>query len=377
MEKSLGERLKSAREAKKLSISDVHKETNISPMYVEALEEEKFSVFPGETYLIGFLRSYAEFLKLDSEAILSAYRGHVISESETPLAELTQPTKQDPAGFFLSFIVRYKFIALAVTAAAAAGIIFGLQAMNFGSVDVSGGVSVENMKDEYRANNAGENIDNIEILQLSNDRGFVLVSVNEAVQFLLDNKEVLFLLKEVNEDSVTVELLPDHASETISMGQTAVLNIPDAPREVKLTLKGMTEKRAKLLVELGESLIQESTETVTEAPEDTTKDNTSVVAINRKNLKIVFQAEFREKSFLEVYLDGVQKYRGSVEPGYRDRWEACEFIQIKVGNAGGLKARINNRDYVFGKSGQVANKTISWKKDLSNPNLYHIVVKDQ
>jgi len=38
---SIGEKLRSAREAKKLTIKEVVKETNINPQYLEALEEEK------------------------------------------------------------------------------------------------------------------------------------------------------------------------------------------------------------------------------------------------------------------------------------------------------------------------------------------------
>ena len=56
---SIGEKLRFTREAKKLTIKDVVKETNISPTYIEALEEEDFDRFPSETYLIGFLRAYS------------------------------------------------------------------------------------------------------------------------------------------------------------------------------------------------------------------------------------------------------------------------------------------------------------------------------
>ena len=101
-----------------------------------------------------------------------------------------------------------------------------------------------------------------------------------------------------------------------------------------------------------------------------------MVAQNEKNLKIVFEAEFIQKSYLELYLDGAEKRRGFIAAGTHERWEATEFIQVKIGNAGGLKARINGRDYNFGQPGQVANKVITWKKDASNPNVYEITIKD-
>ncbi|HRV16376.1 MAG TPA: helix-turn-helix domain-containing protein, partial [Spirochaetota bacterium] len=58
----IGETLRNAREAKRLTLKDVSKDTNIVVKYLEALENEEFDKFPSETYLLGFLRSYAEYL---------------------------------------------------------------------------------------------------------------------------------------------------------------------------------------------------------------------------------------------------------------------------------------------------------------------------
>ena len=58
------------------------------------------------------------------------------------------------------------------------------------------------------------------------------------------------------------------------------------------------------------------------------------------------------------------------------RFCTYRFIQIKIGNAGGIQSTINGKEFVFGKAGQVANKIITWKKDVTNPNIYHIDVKD-
>ena len=75
---SIGEKLKSTREARKLSLSDVTKDTNIAPTYLEALENEDFDYFPSETYAMGFLRNYADYLRLDSESMVQAYKGFKI-----------------------------------------------------------------------------------------------------------------------------------------------------------------------------------------------------------------------------------------------------------------------------------------------------------
>lgn len=376
--KSIGEKLRSAREAKKISLRDVVKDTNITPIYLEALEEEDFEKFPSETYLIGFLRSYAEYLKLDAEEIVQAYRGHKIGESVTPLEELTKPTREPLGATFMGFAGRYKnIIFITATALLVLFVIWGIGSLISSGVDVDSGHSINSIKDAYNARNQGAKIKNIHPLQLNNDRGFVLLYENEAVQFLVGKKEVIFLLKAIADKSVVLEVLPDNRNVVIEMGKMELMPVEGAPREINATLKGLTENRAKVMVDLGKNLKKEDDTGVTgKTPAREEQDTTTVVAQNRKNLKIIFEAKFSQKSFIELYLDGNKVKRGFVAAGTRERWEASETIQVKVGNAGGLRARINGRDYIFGKAGQVANKVITWKKDIRDPNRYHIVVKD-
>ena len=65
MVESLGDKLRTARESKGYTYSHVGRETNIAIRYIEALENEDFSKFPGEPYILGFLRNYGEYLGLD------------------------------------------------------------------------------------------------------------------------------------------------------------------------------------------------------------------------------------------------------------------------------------------------------------------------
>jgi len=372
---SIGETLRQAREARKISIKDVVKETNISPIYLQALEEEKFDKFPSETYLIGFLRTYAEFLKLDVEAIVQAYKGYKIGESATPLEELTKPTKSNISMMASSFLNKNRNVLLiAGIVIVSIFLIWGIKALFTSNVDISSDDSTDTIKEEYAKNKEHE-IENLRNLQLANNKGFILVYKNEAVQFLVDNKEVVFLLKSINGEAVALELLPGKKVVKLKIEDPKTLSIEGCPRDVTFTLKGLTENRAKIMVSLGEK--KEIEETVAKEDEKTTRaDSTSVEAQNRQSLKIVFEAEFVQKSFIELYLDGVRKVRGFIPQGQVERWEATEYIQIKIGNAGGIKARINGKDFSFGAAGQVANKVITWKKDIQNPNLYHIVVKD-
>ncbi|MDR0562809.1 MAG: helix-turn-helix domain-containing protein [Spirochaetaceae bacterium] len=88
---SLGNKLKISRESKGYTYDQVSQEIHISSRYLKALEEEEFAVFPGEPFLLGFLRNYGEFLGLDVPELLSLYRAMKIQEEPVPVAQLIKP----------------------------------------------------------------------------------------------------------------------------------------------------------------------------------------------------------------------------------------------------------------------------------------------
>ena len=85
---SLGQKLKAAREKQGWDLVHIYKETSISVMYLNALEEEDFSVFPGEPYVFGFLKNYGEFLGLDTKELRRLYRSVLIRRQPIPVHEL-------------------------------------------------------------------------------------------------------------------------------------------------------------------------------------------------------------------------------------------------------------------------------------------------
>jgi cytoskeletal protein RodZ len=90
---SLGDILKTTREGKGLSLDDAGKDTKISIRYLEALEKEDFSGFPGEAYITGFIRNYGAYLDLDVQELLSIYYALKIQEQPIP-EQLLKKTPQ-------------------------------------------------------------------------------------------------------------------------------------------------------------------------------------------------------------------------------------------------------------------------------------------
>ncbi|PKO24516.1 MAG: DUF4115 domain-containing protein [Betaproteobacteria bacterium HGW-Betaproteobacteria-8] len=83
---SVGENLKSAREAKNLDIDDICSYLRLSRRQVLALESDDFSALPEPTITRGFIRNYARMLELDAEPLLEAYRNFSASEQARPIS---------------------------------------------------------------------------------------------------------------------------------------------------------------------------------------------------------------------------------------------------------------------------------------------------
>jgi cytoskeletal protein RodZ len=66
----LGQLLSEARAAKLVSLAEVEAKTRIRQKYVEALENGSYEDLPRGAVARGFLRSYADYLGLDSDEIL-------------------------------------------------------------------------------------------------------------------------------------------------------------------------------------------------------------------------------------------------------------------------------------------------------------------
>ena len=69
----IGDKLRSAREAKGLSIEDIEKTTKIQGRYLTAIEQNDFEKLPGDFYVRAFIRQYAQIVGLDGKKLLSEY----------------------------------------------------------------------------------------------------------------------------------------------------------------------------------------------------------------------------------------------------------------------------------------------------------------
>jgi hypothetical protein len=75
----IGNSLREARERQGLGYPEIELATKIRAKYIRALEEEDFTAIPGDAYIRGFLRSYADYLGLDGDVYVDEYASRFIT----------------------------------------------------------------------------------------------------------------------------------------------------------------------------------------------------------------------------------------------------------------------------------------------------------
>lgn len=96
----LGEQLKRAREEKRVSLDEIQALTKIQKRYLQAIEDGDFDKLPGAFYTKAFIKSYAEAVGLNYEALIQEF-GHELPSTSQPEESLPprrmRPTIISPA----------------------------------------------------------------------------------------------------------------------------------------------------------------------------------------------------------------------------------------------------------------------------------------
>lgn len=74
---TVGEKLRAAREAQKLELSEIASRTRIPQRHLEAIEQSNFASLPSVTYAMGFARAYARAVGADETALARELRAEI------------------------------------------------------------------------------------------------------------------------------------------------------------------------------------------------------------------------------------------------------------------------------------------------------------
>ena len=113
----IGNSLREARLRRQLDFRQVEQATKIRSRYLRALEDEDFEVLPAETYVRGFLRSYADYLGLDGQLYVDEYNSRFVTGADVgSLRPRRSPAKRTGRGLETN-VVLFALTAIAVMTA--------------------------------------------------------------------------------------------------------------------------------------------------------------------------------------------------------------------------------------------------------------------
>ncbi|MDP2790610.1 MAG: helix-turn-helix domain-containing protein [Rectinemataceae bacterium] len=97
----IGSRIQETRLRKGLALDRIADDTNISLRFLSKIENDDFTGFPGEPYVVGFIRNYAEYLGLDPDLMIRLYRAKddeiLPSMAEVAATQEASPEPETPA----------------------------------------------------------------------------------------------------------------------------------------------------------------------------------------------------------------------------------------------------------------------------------------
>src|ERR1700743_2558661 len=79
---TVGQDLRAARMRRGDDLATVSKALKIRKDHLEAIEEDRLEQLPGRTYAVGFVRSYADYLGLDTAQCLERFKAEIAGRSD-------------------------------------------------------------------------------------------------------------------------------------------------------------------------------------------------------------------------------------------------------------------------------------------------------
>ena len=94
---TLGEYLKSKREARNVTLEEIAEATRIRKTILEAIENDRHDLIPPRVFTQGFLKSYASYLELDESDVIKRYQETLeeleVKDDEEEIASQQPPQK--------------------------------------------------------------------------------------------------------------------------------------------------------------------------------------------------------------------------------------------------------------------------------------------
>lgn len=381
----LGPIFKEARAESGKLIDDAVKETKIAKKYLLAIENENFDIFPGETYLIGFIRNYSQFLGLDPDEMVLKYRDYKIQEQPAPIEQLTAKTSTLKRFILIGItfvIIVSSVLYILLTGDRSKKVKVKEEKVPHAEVEEekeqkgTAGLTVFEEEEIIRDFVKGDvieipvkntvhsiSIDGIdENLEFSIEDIPFILSTDERVEIDFDRdgrKDMLLRINRMGEGTVNLTLKKIFKTESsdLSIGltdtETATAGVTAGPPEVVII------KEDELFVD------------IPVAP----KSGFHIVSgYEKTDIKTAIRGV--STAYVAYDIDEGEKQEVLLRNGDELAFTAKDVVRIMAANARGINIRINDVSVTLGKGGETVAKVVRWYRDSDDSDLYHLIIDD-
>ncbi|QSH95771.1 helix-turn-helix domain-containing protein [Treponema phagedenis] len=371
----IGELLKIAREEKQIELEQAARETNIAKRYLEALETDEYSVFPGEPYILGFLRNYCEYLGLNADQFVTRYKQVKIQETSLPPeALLPQKKISIPKPFIKALIV---CIILAI--------IGGCGYFIF-------------LKISRHPKSKGEREKTSEVIATKREPAVYTIKEEKFEKQVFVGDTLLITAGETEYKVVVEKTSPDLYLDTpigtqiIKLGESSLMDFNmDVHPDVQFSVEDIdihNEKNGALIqVRTGKSIETHTDQSAITAQTDLTVSDQTGSAAGVK-YKVLFEAGYAYPVTMNATFRGYCLFRFEVDKSRREERyyqkneqltvQANNGIRIWASNGNAVKLQIvaggKTVDIEVSKPGEVIVKDLKWIKD--DDGRFKFVVMD-
>lgn len=326
----IGAHLRQLRQAKAISIEEVAAKTFIPLRLLTALEEGRSEQLPEPIFIQGFIRRYAETLKLDGASFAKTFSTSALPvKSEPPSHEISNSSSPND-GANSTALIREKI------------------AQKLPNISVS-------LPEEISRT-----------LQLYLVYILLMVTASGGLMYIL-NRQQTAKLAPSKKDSSVAQRLQEISPSVAQSSQAKSSSASDKTQAKTLSVTEPNQKKSASVVEETQPKVSSVAQPIQtkKSPVDQQQKIVTQVAqlglstlafpkVSQLSTSIEVTANLEEESWLRVVADGKTQFEGILTKGDRQTWTAQNELMIRAGNAGAVSVSLNQEEpKLLGKRGEV------------------------
>ena len=331
---SIGDRLLRAREERQLTREQAARDTHIARRFIESLENEDFEAFPGESYLVGFLRKYSIYLELDANEMVTLFKNTQLQEQPSSVDELLN--KKPSRGRWMLFAALAAVIIISIIVAVTVALLpkpqQDIQPPTFQTISLSSEILEQEFEAMTRIQvSLGEALYSMELREVSSP--LRLFFDERSIQLEPDDVEFLDLDADARPDlRIVYKNVLDNGNPVLRLDRTIA----------GIFAQGSAGSREEGPVNSGAT---------TEPSRE--KSVRRITALTEPGPFFV-EAIFRGPVLFRHLSDDGERVEQFYNSGDRFQLEVENYLYIWLSNAGKLQFTVNGQDVRLGNDGSVA-----------------------